>query len=134
MRGTFLFNASLEELRAFEMPEVEGQSFGQIVIVPMDELHDSEWRCMKFILLDHDSNPVATVGGFSDVVHLNGIGGYGPQFDIALKTNMVERIDWSIDCLPGSGCLRLFVSKDINLLVSGYVLSDFSVIAERRHL
>lgn len=133
-RDNNLFKATLEELRAFEMPPAENQTFGEFIIVPMGEEHESGWGCMKFILLKHGGEPIATVGGFSDVVHLNGIGGYG-KFDIKkLLDNKVERIDWTIDCLPKSGCLRFFVSKNIDLSVEGYVLSDFQVIGERRKI
>lgn len=95
--------------------------FNGIVIIPTNELHDSGFGCMKFALLNHNE-VVGCVGGNSDVIHLNGIGGYGKDFDKALKTNMTKRIDWSIDCLP-NGLIRLFCSY--KLYIDDLAVSDF---------
>ena len=93
-------------------------TFSDIIIVPTDDLHDSGWRCMKFILCKK-GEIVGVVGGYSDVVHINGIGGWGETFK-----ELIKPIDWRIDCLPGSGCLRLFTDKDC-VISRGFVLSDF---------
>ena len=102
------------------------EEFNGIVIIPTNKLHESGFGCMKFALLNH-SEVVGCVGGGSDVIHLNGIGGYGKynmDFDKALKTNMVKRIDWSIDCLS-NGLLRLFCSRKLE--IEDFICSDFNL-------
>ena len=100
--------------------------FNGVVIIPTNELHDSGFRCMKFALTN-GNEVVGCVGGISDVMHLNGIGGYGKynkDFDKTLKTDMVKRIDWSIDCLP-NGLIRLFCSGKLD--IDEIIISDFNL-------
>lgn len=78
---------TLEELRAIENFG-ENEEFSAFVIVPMEELHDSGYRCMKFIL-ERDGDIVGAVSGWSDVVHVNGIGGYGENFRQTIVSGMV---------------------------------------------
>lgn len=119
---------TLDELRAMEEFGRDA-SFNAIVIVPTGELHDSGYGCMKFILLNN-GEIVGVVGGWSDVVHINGIGGYGLNYKEALLTDMVKRVGWSIDCLPTSGCLRLFTDRSVKCKCGDYVLSDFEFFVE----
>ena len=79
---------------------------------------------MKFVLTLHN-DIVGAVGGWCDVVHLNGIGGYGPDWQKSLTNRNVPVIDWSIDLLPKSGCLRVFSSH--RLALDDFIGSDFSV-------
>lgn len=100
--------------------------FNGVVIIPTDNMHDSGFRCMKFALTKY-SEVVGCVGGGSDVVHLNGIGGYGQYgigYETALKTNMVKRIAWSIDCLE-NGLVRLFCSDKLE--IDDFICSDFNL-------
>ena len=101
--------------------------FNGVVIIPTNELHDSGFRCMKFVLLNN-SNVVGCVSGWSDVVNLNGMGGYGKYgdegYDVAYKTNMTKRIAWSIDCLS-NGLIRLFCRHKLDL--DEFVGSDFNL-------
>jgi hypothetical protein len=97
--------------------------FNGVIIIPTNELHDSGFGCMKFALTNGDE-VVGCVGGVSDVMHRNGIGWYGKYFDKAIKTNMVKRIDWSIDCLP-NGLIRLFCSYALD--IDEFIMSDFSL-------
>lgn len=106
--------SKLEKIKNY-LPEVP---FYGIVIVPMNDIHDSGFRCMKFILLDEFMNIVGAVGGGSDVIHINGIGGYGKKFGSEKKG-----YGWRIDCLPESGCLRLF--NDVALELDDFIGSDF---------
>ena len=98
-----------------------GETFNEIVIVPTRKKHDSGYLCMKFILAYH-GEIVGVVSGWSDVVHINGIGGYGEKW-FGLRQTM-PRVDWEIDCLPKSGCLRLFSSKDC-VVRDSFIGSDF---------
>lgn len=95
--------------------------FNGIVIVPMNYKHDSGYQCMKYILLDREEI-VGVIGGGSDVVHINGIGGLGKEPDY--KNRIVRAHDLRIDCLPGSKCLRLF-SDDYMDLPYDFCGSDF---------
>ena len=105
--------------------------FNSIVIVTTEERHSSGFGCMKYILC-HGFEIVGVVGGGSDVVHLNGIGGYGDgkAFDEALKAQKVDRVGWRIDILPNSGCARLFC--DHWLKIETPICSDFIVYVKER--
>ena len=97
--------------------------FNSFVIIPTGKIHDSGYGCMKFALANHDI-VVGCVGGCSDVINLNGIGGYGHNYKDAVKTRMVPVIDWNIDLLP-NGLLRVFTSN--NLDIPEMILSNFEV-------
>ncbi len=100
-----IMQMTIEELRKLEnMKPIN--LFDSIVIVPMGYLHDSGYRCMKYILM-FKNEIVGVVGGGSDVIHINGIGGYGDNFYKTMK-NGKKGYDWRLDCLPKSQCLRLF--------------------------
>lgn len=103
---TSLFNATLDELRQLEDKPLDGARFDCVIIVPMDTIHDSEYRCMKFIMTLRGV-VVGVESGYSDVIHLNGIGGYGSDYSESIATQRVPRVGWSMDCLPGSNCVRI---------------------------
>ena len=101
---------SKEELNAlpFSTSEIVGKKFRNIIIIPTDEMHDSGFRCMKYILLDWNDGGyevVGVVGGYSDVLHL-----------------WKGRAD--IDCLP-CGYLRVMLSGTAT--VPYFIGSDFFV-------
>ena len=83
-------------LKEFREMENFGEDivFNGIIIVPMNRKHDSGYACMKFILLDN-RNIVGVVGGWCDVI-------YPTPTDI----------DFKVDCLGNSKCVRLMLSKD----------------------
>lgn len=100
----------MKDLREYTLEEFQNmENFGEdnlftdVIIVPMNELHDSGYRCMKFILV-YQGKIVGVVSGWSDVVHPNGIGNYGKFIN---RTDLVPKMYLSIDCLPKSGCVRL---------------------------
>ncbi|HAQ52045.1 MAG TPA: hypothetical protein DCR12_04710 [Lachnospiraceae bacterium] len=118
-------NSTREDFENLDYFEPTGE-FNGIVIIPTNEMHESGYRCMKFALMDH-SEVVGCVGGSSDVIHLNGIGGYGKfgkDFDRSLRTGLAKRVDWSIDCLP-NGLIRLFCSSKLEL--DDIICSDFNL-------
>lgn len=84
-----------KELAAIEnfMPQ---EIFDAVVIVPTGKNHDSGFGAMKFILC-RNFKIVGCVSGWSDVLHINGIGGYGKE-----DLNMQKRVAWCVDCLPKS--------------------------------
>lgn len=96
-----------------------------IVILPMAELHDSGFKCMDFIAIQKGV-PTYRLAGGSDIIHFDGIGGYGQNW---FKNNRaipqsVSPKDWNIDCLPVSGLLRIFGGKH---LIVGNALSSFEL-------
>ena len=99
------------------------EPFNEVVIVPTRKKHESGYESMKFILASK-SEIVGVVSGWSDVMHLNGIGGYGRNMTTTLKTRKVDLVGWRIDCLHKSHCVRLFTDKQL-VLDEGFIGSDF---------
>lgn len=118
-------NSTKEEFEKLEYKRPTDK-FNGFVVIPTGEIHDSGYGCMKFALTNHEE-VVGCVGGGSDVINLNGIGGYGKyNDDYQTKVNTKGSIiDWSIDCLP-CGFLRVFTSK-FELELPYYVLSSFEI-------
>lgn len=103
-----IMDITLEEFQQMENFHPGDKTFNQVVIVPMDDIHDSAYRCMKYILINNIDEIVGVIGGYSDVLNLNGIGGYGYDKLKHIKSGLIPIADWTIDCLPESRCLRLF--------------------------
>ena len=126
MKKIDLLAVTLEELQAMteeEYPRKDDAVFDSVVIVPTEDIHDSDFRCMKFILIK-DSAVVGVCGGNSDVIHINGIGGYGQWYSHVPA--LTKPVGWSLDCLP-CGVLRLFGHR--NMTTDVLITSDFSVYA-----
>jgi len=100
--------------------------FNSLVILPMDYLHDSGYKCMDFVAVNEHDEPICKLSGCSDVLHLDGIGGYG-KYDGRLAENRPIE-EWSIDCLP-CGLLRVFCNGWIE---AGYAVSSFEIFFHRR--
>lgn len=66
-------------------------------------------------------DPVCWAYVGSDVLALNGIGGYGEDVNAP-----PQRIAWQLDCLPQNKYIRLWCNKKIQL---GYGLSTFEIFA-----
>lgn len=115
----------VKEMTKKELMELENfipkKNFTGIVIVPMNYKHDNGFQCMKYILLNHNEI-VGVLGGGSDVMHINGIGGYGKNPDYTSR--IIRAHDLRIDCLPKSKCLRLFSDEPMEL-DSMFCGSDF---------
>jgi len=123
-------------LKEFQEMENFGRDavFDSVIIVPTNELHDSGFRCMKFILCNHGVI-VGCVGGMSDVVMPNGIGNLGwwkpNDFSHRLYAGMVPYLGLSMDCLPGSNCIRLMMSMECVREPGDYILSDFCFYSKK---
>jgi len=87
----------------------------------IEGMHDSGYALLDFIAVE-DSKPLCKLSGCSDVLHINGIGGYGRWSGSIPHT--IKPIPWSIDCLPKSGLLRLFCGRTI---ICGSALSSFEI-------
>ncbi len=94
-------------------------------------IHDSGFR-MIYAVAVRDSEPICILTGSSDVVHIDGFGGYGKDWlnRYGGVPKDVEPKDWSIDCLAVSGLLRLFSNG--RKLEAGDELSSFELFASVR--
>ena len=97
--------------------------FDSLVILPTRRLHDSGYRCMDFIAVIKQE-PIYRLSGCSDVIHINGIGGYGKWANRV--PDLIPPIAWSIDCLRVSGLLQIFCGKK---MIAGPALSSFDLFA-----
>lgn len=106
-----------------------------IVVIPEHDVHDSGYRNMSFALFDDKGNPLGRVGGGSDVIHIEGIGGFGYKWLDKVEKKGISLMDlkpplggWSIDCLAKSGYIRLFCKKPI---IIGPALSSFEIFSSQ---
>lgn len=90
----------------------------------IEGLHDSGYRCMDFVAVKNNK-PLCLLSGCSDVIHIDGIGGYGKDWLKKYGTvpTTIPPSNWSIDCLPKSGLLRLFARE----ITCGGALSSLEV-------
>jgi len=104
-----------------------------IIILPSRRLHDSGYRCMDFVAVK-DNEPFCLLSDCSDVIHVDGIGGYGiggygyhwlGKYKTVPNTALPS--GWSIDCLPKSGLLRMWPST--GRIKCGIGLASFEVFA-----
>lgn len=101
--------------------------FASLVIIPTRKKHDSGYMCMEFVAVDDNHEPICKMSGCSDVIHIDGIGGYGNVRESGEIQKMIVPKSWRIDCLP-CGYLRLFFDGE---MACGYDLSDFEVYGEK---
>jgi len=97
-----------------------------LVILPTRRIHESGWRMMDFVAVSN-GKPICRCSGCSDVLDIDGIGGYGINQNIT--TGIVKAAAWKIDCLPKSGLLRIDCNYKIKV---GYALSDFEIFATNK--
>ena len=121
---------SKEEFLKLELKHPK-KDFANIVIIPTGEMHDSGYGCMKFALFDDHSEYVGCVGGYSDVICFNGIGGYGDRFfRTGHLRDEVQRTDFQMDLLP-NGLFRIFTQSCL-CHTSPIQTSTFELFAELR--
>lgn len=101
--------------------------FSSLVIIPTNETHDSGYMCMDFCAVDDNGRPIKLLSGGSDVIHIDGIGGFGDWRPGSGVPISVRPVGWSIDCLP-CGYLRLFCHRP---MTCGDALSSFEVFSGR---
>lgn len=114
--------------RIDELKETE-REFDSLIIIPERYKHDSGYLCMSVVGCKGDK-AVCVMGGGSDVIHFDGIGGYGNWWKGA-GSKIPEKIppkSWTIDCIP-CGYLRIFAYNKITI---GSMLSSFEIYAERQ--
>lgn len=106
--------------------------FRWVIIVPMKDIHDSGYRCMKFIVGD-GADIYGVIYAGSDVVNPNGIGNYGKTLDImsSIRSGLVPYLGLSLDCLVESNCVRIMVSKPCEL--DSFIGSNFIFYAKEEN-
>ena len=98
------------------------EKFYSLVIISTGKLHDSGFGIMNFVACDKQNNPMFKVAGFTDVLHIDGIGGYGDWSGNMPTSRPIQA--WSIDCLP-CGYLRLFCRGSMTF--GNLPTSDFEI-------
>lgn len=110
-----------------ELTESE-REFDSLIIIPERYKHNSGYMCMSFAGCNGDK-AVCIMGGGSDVIHFDGIGGYGKWWN-GVGSEIPEKIPikaWSIDCIP-CGYLRIFTGTC--KITMGSMLSSFEIYAD----
>lgn len=102
-----------------------------LVIFPTRRKHDSGYRCMDFIAIDENNEPICKLSGCSDVLHFDGIGGYGHNWLEKYHSvpKQIPPSGWSMDCLTKSGLLRIWPNTE--RIYCGVALSSFEIYALR---
>lgn len=95
--------------------------FERLIILPTKRLHDSGFRQMDLVAVK-DNIPFIRLSGCSDVIHIDGIGGF------SIQEKMFSLGGWCIDCLRVSGLLCLFNDNSIKV---GPTLSSFEVFKSK---
>jgi len=99
-----------------------------IIILPTRKRHESGYRCMDFVAV-RKNEAICRLSGSSDVIHIDGIGGYGKLVGNGLP-KFIPPSGWSIDCLPKSGLLRMWPSS--NRIECSGAYSSFEIFALAR--
>lgn len=104
----------------------EEELFDSLIILPGRDIHDSGYRCMDFVGI-RDGKPICRLTGCSDVVHIEGIGGFGYKWleKYGKCPEKVDVVGWNFDCLRKSGLLRMFSGS--HQVKVGCALSSFDV-------
>lgn len=99
-----------------------------IVIANTDYTHDSGYKCIRAYALDIDNNIIGTITDYSDVIHINGIGGYGKysHYIDSPTSDLVERKSFSIDLLP-CGYFRIFKDRSHPFDFNDFIGSDLEI-------
>jgi hypothetical protein len=98
--------------------------FDALVLMPSRRLHDSGYRCFDVIGV-RAGKAVCRLAGASDVLHVDGIGGYGDYLLGQLPSSVPPR-GWCIDWLPVSGLASVWLKGKIKV---GPSLSSFEIFA-----
>jgi len=106
--------------------------FDSIVILPgrSTEIHESGWRVIDFVAVKNDM-AMCRLSAYSDIMHLNGIGGFGKDWleKYGKCPDSTPVYAWDMDCLKKSGLLRMRCAG--KKLFAGEGLSSFDLFAEK---
>lgn len=121
--NTHYLNMTVEDFKKvpFRTIDTDFSEFYSLVILPTEEIHDSGYKCMDFVAIDKSGYPICRLSGCSDILHLDGIGGFG-EYKENMNFHSILPKGWSIDCLP-CGLIRVFskyMLKPDDMAVSSY--------------
>lgn len=115
----------LSQIPIINWDKKDNNRYDSVIIVPMNDVHDSGYRCMTYLFC-RGNTIVARNNGCSDVLHLDGIGGYGDWTKEQTIPKKILPKAWRVDCLP-NGFLRIFCRGKIK---NGNGLSDYDIFAD----
>lgn len=101
--------------------------FDYLVLLPTRRKHESGWRMIEVIGCTFEK-AVCKVAEYSDVIHIEGIGGYG-EWNGRIPSKVKPR-SWQMDCFLKSGLFRLWVSGC--QIKAGLGLSSFEIYSIER--
>ena len=111
-------------------------NFNSIVVIPAENedgsviLHDSGWGCMEFCLVDISNEPIGRIDVYTDVINLDGIGGYGDDWldKVGHVPDSIPIHGWNMDLLP-CGYLRIWARNGL-FINNPLVGSNMELFAE----
>lgn len=92
--------------------------------------HDSGYSFIRCVVT-REGVPLCALTTHSDVLHVDGIGGYGPRDGRESLPDKLPICGWSIDCFPRSGAFRIWPNSS-NRIEYGNALSSFEFYAVRK--
>lgn len=115
-----------DHLYISQFGENENNIYG-LVIANTGDKHDSGYNCIRVYALDNNNEILGVLTDYSDVIHFNGIGGYGKENNWNSPiSNLVERKSYCIDLLP-CGYFRIFKDRSHPFDFSDFIGSDFQI-------
>ena len=98
-----------------------------LVILPTRRKHESGWRNMDFVAIKN-GKPICRVSGCSDVLHFDGLGGYGLEkgYSTTFVPFDINPKGWTMDCLAKSGLLHIWCNGEILI---GNAMSSLEIYA-----
>jgi len=107
----------------------EPVEFASMVILPLRTRHGSGYRALDFVAINNKGQPICRLSGCSDVIHVDGIGGFGNNWlkQYGTVPKAVPATGWSVDCLATSGLLRMWPNS--YHMTCGGSLSSFEIYA-----
>lgn len=120
-----VFNMTKEDFDTLPYCTDRKQLFDTIILIPTEKMHDSGYRCIKFVGTTRED--VYVLGEGSDILHIDGIGGRGDWQESDQLPELVKPRWWRIDMLP-CGYIRLFCGDKIK--ISDIALSDSEIWAK----
>ena len=99
-----------------------------LVIANTGNTHEySGFNCIRVYALDDRNNILGVITSYSDIIHFNGIGGYGKEwFSKSSTSELVERTSYCIDLLP-CGYFRIFKGVCKPFDFSEFIGSDLQI-------
>ena len=123
------FDVTAKNFRQLPRGNDEENVFDSILLIPTGELHDSGWGAFAIVGCKRDEAVCFWSEG-SDVIHLDGIGGYGRDWNVGLASGKVPVKGWSLDVTP-KGIIRIFAGEKYKLILPDMPLSSFDLYAEK---